>query len=190
MLAPALLLCARLHLHPRGARHRRLVLRLRADLAGLGLRRRSATTPRPPPTRSSGWRCATTSSSSSARSCCRSASARVLAAILDRGHPERVAPSSAPSSSCRWSISAVAVALIWLIILDPNIGILNALVKSLGLTPPQPRLARRPRHLDLDGAGRRRLAVHRLHDGADPRRACRASRASSTRPPRSTARAG
>ncbi|EAR52046.1 hypothetical protein OG2516_18315 [Oceanicola granulosus HTCC2516] len=33
-------------------------------------------------------------------------------------------------------ISAVAVALIWLIILDPNIGILNALVKSLGLSPP------------------------------------------------------
>lgn len=33
-------------------------------------------------------------------------------------------------------ISAVAVALIWLIILDPNIGILNAIVKGLGLTPP------------------------------------------------------
>ena len=59
----------------------------------------------------------------------------VLAAILDRGLP-------------RWStffrtiifmpmvISAVAVALIWLIIFDPNIGILNAIVKSLGMTPP------------------------------------------------------
>ena len=34
-------------------------------------------------------------------------------------------------------ISAVAVALIWLIILDPNIGILNALVKLLSLTPPR-----------------------------------------------------
>lgn len=33
-------------------------------------------------------------------------------------------------------ISSVAVALIWLIILDPNIGILNAIVKSLSLSPP------------------------------------------------------
>jgi ABC-type sugar transport system permease subunit len=59
----------------------------------------------------------------------------VLAAILDRG--------------IGWGqtffrvvifmpmvISAVAVALIWLIILDPNIGILNAMVKGFGLTPP------------------------------------------------------
>ena len=60
----------------------------------------------------------------------------VLAAILDRG---------LPSGSTFFRtiifmpmvISAVAVALIWLIILDPNIGILNALVKRLGLTPPQ-----------------------------------------------------
>ena len=34
-------------------------------------------------------------------------------------------------------ISAVAVALIWLIILDPNFGVFNAIVKSIGLTPPQ-----------------------------------------------------
>jgi raffinose/stachyose/melibiose transport system permease protein len=60
----------------------------------------------------------------------------VLAAILDRGLP-------AGSTFFRTIIfmpmvvSAVAVALIWLIILDPNIGILNAGVKSLGLTPPQ-----------------------------------------------------
>jgi ABC-type sugar transport system permease subunit len=59
----------------------------------------------------------------------------VLAAILDRGLPTG-------STFFRTIIfmpmvvSAVAVALIWLIILDPNIGILNALVKSLGLTPP------------------------------------------------------
>ena len=60
----------------------------------------------------------------------------VLAAILDRGLPTG-------STFFRTIIfmpmvvSAVAVALIWLIILDPNIGILNAIVKSLGLTPPQ-----------------------------------------------------
>ena len=34
-------------------------------------------------------------------------------------------------------ISAVAVALIWLIILDPNFGVFNAIVKSIGLTPPK-----------------------------------------------------
>lgn len=60
----------------------------------------------------------------------------VLAAILDRGLPKG-------STFFRTIIfmpmvvSAVAVALIWLIILDPNIGILNALIKSIGLTPPK-----------------------------------------------------
>jgi raffinose/stachyose/melibiose transport system permease protein len=60
----------------------------------------------------------------------------ILAAILDRGLPTG-------STLFRTIIfmpmvvSAVAVALIWLIILDPNIGILNAIVKSVGLTPPQ-----------------------------------------------------
>ena len=59
----------------------------------------------------------------------------VLAAVLDRGLPSGktffrtiiFAPMV---------ISAVAVALIWLIILDPNIGTLNSLVKALGMTPP------------------------------------------------------
>ena len=59
----------------------------------------------------------------------------ILAAILDRGIPTGktffrtiiFAPMV---------ISAVAVALIWLIILDPNIGILNSIVKALGMTPP------------------------------------------------------
>ncbi|HHY48950.1 MAG TPA: sugar ABC transporter permease [Alphaproteobacteria bacterium] len=59
----------------------------------------------------------------------------ILAAILDRGLPTG-------STFFRTIIfmpmvvSAVAVALIWLIILDPNIGILNAIVKWLGLAPP------------------------------------------------------
>jgi ABC-type sugar transport system permease subunit len=59
----------------------------------------------------------------------------ILAAILDRGIPKG-------STFFRviifmpMVISAVAVALIWLIILDPNVGILNALVKSTGLVPP------------------------------------------------------
>lgn len=59
----------------------------------------------------------------------------VLAAILDRG-------ISFGQTFFRviifmpMVISAVAVALIWLIIFDPNIGILNAIVKGIGLTPP------------------------------------------------------
>ena len=60
----------------------------------------------------------------------------VLAAILDRGLPKG-------STIFRTVIfapmvmSTVAVALIWLVILDPNVGALNTLVKSIGLTPPK-----------------------------------------------------
>jgi raffinose/stachyose/melibiose transport system permease protein len=60
----------------------------------------------------------------------------ILAAIVDRGLPTG-------STFFRTIIfmpmvvSAVAVALIWLIILDPNVGILNAIVRGIGLTPPQ-----------------------------------------------------
>ncbi|BCP56098.1 ABC transporter permease [Kaistia sp. 32K] len=59
----------------------------------------------------------------------------ILAAILDRGIPTG-------STFFRTIIfapivvSSVAVALIWLIIFDPNTGILNAIVKGMGLTPP------------------------------------------------------
>ena len=60
----------------------------------------------------------------------------VLAAILDRGLP-RGSTFFRTIIFMPMVVSAVAVALIWLIILDPNIGILNALVKGLGLTPPQ-----------------------------------------------------
>jgi ABC-type sugar transport system permease subunit len=60
----------------------------------------------------------------------------ILAAILDRGLPHGKTFFRA-IIFMPMVVSAVAVALIWLIILDPNIGILNALVKSLGLTPPQ-----------------------------------------------------
>jgi raffinose/stachyose/melibiose transport system permease protein len=60
----------------------------------------------------------------------------VLAAILDRGLP-RGSTFFRTIIFMPMVVSAVAVALIWLIILDPNIGILNAMVKSLGLVPPQ-----------------------------------------------------
>ena len=59
----------------------------------------------------------------------------VLAAILDRGLP-RGSTFFRMIIFMPMVISAVAVALIWLIILDPNVGILNALVKSVGLAPP------------------------------------------------------
>jgi raffinose/stachyose/melibiose transport system permease protein len=59
----------------------------------------------------------------------------VIAAILDRGIPK----GSTIIRTIIFApmvISSVAVALIWLIILDPNMGVLNAIVKSVGLTPP------------------------------------------------------
>jgi raffinose/stachyose/melibiose transport system permease protein len=59
----------------------------------------------------------------------------ILAAILDRGIPTG-RTFFRTIIFMPMVVSAVAVALIWLIILDPNIGILNAIVKSMGLTPP------------------------------------------------------
>ena len=60
----------------------------------------------------------------------------ILAAILDRGLP-RGRTFFRTIIFMPMVVSAVAVALIWLIILDPNVGILNAIVKGLALTPPQ-----------------------------------------------------
>jgi raffinose/stachyose/melibiose transport system permease protein len=59
----------------------------------------------------------------------------ILAAILDRGLP-RGATIYRTIIFAPMVVSSVAVALIWLIILDPNMGSLNALVKSVGLKPP------------------------------------------------------
>ena len=67
-------------------------------------------------------------------------------------------------------ISSVAVGLIWLMIFDPNIGPLNAIINSVGLTPPMLGWLGDPEPRNLDVPGRRRLAIHRLHDGAGPRR--------------------
>lgn len=60
----------------------------------------------------------------------------VLAAILDRGLPTG-RTFFRTIIFMPMVVSAVAVALIWLIILDPNVGILNAIVKGLGMKPPQ-----------------------------------------------------
>lgn len=59
----------------------------------------------------------------------------ILAAILDRGLPS----GSAIFRTIIFApmvVSSVAIAIIWLVILDPNIGALNAVVKSIGLSPP------------------------------------------------------
>jgi raffinose/stachyose/melibiose transport system permease protein len=59
----------------------------------------------------------------------------ILAAILDRGLP-RGATIFRTIIFAPMVVSSVAVALIWLIILDPNMGSLNAFVRAVGLTPP------------------------------------------------------
>ena len=59
----------------------------------------------------------------------------ILAAILDRGIPYgKVIFRTIIFTPM--VISSVAVSLIWLIIYDPNVGILNAIIKSIGLSPP------------------------------------------------------
>jgi ABC-type sugar transport system permease subunit len=60
----------------------------------------------------------------------------VLAAILDRG----ITVGRTVFRTIIFApmvVSSVAVALIWLIVLDPNIGPLNALVGAVGLSPPK-----------------------------------------------------
>lgn len=60
----------------------------------------------------------------------------ILAAVLDRG----ITVGGTVMRTIIFApmvISSVAVGLIWLIILDPNVGPLNAIVSALGFTPPR-----------------------------------------------------
>ena len=59
----------------------------------------------------------------------------LLAAILDRGI-RRGSTLFRTLIFAPMVISSVAVGLIWLMILDPNIGPLNKIVKFVGLSPP------------------------------------------------------
>jgi ABC-type sugar transport system permease subunit len=59
----------------------------------------------------------------------------LLAAILDRGI-RRGSTFFRTIIFAPMVVSSVAVGLIWLMILDPNIGPLNRIARSLGLTPP------------------------------------------------------
>jgi ABC-type sugar transport system permease subunit len=60
----------------------------------------------------------------------------VLAALLDRGLP-RAGTMFRTIIFAPMVVSAVAVALIWQVILDPNVGALNAIIASLGLASPR-----------------------------------------------------
>ena len=60
----------------------------------------------------------------------------VLAAILDRGLP-RGTTIFRSIIFAPMVVSAVAVAVIWQVILDPNVGVLNRIILSIGLTPPK-----------------------------------------------------
>ena len=59
----------------------------------------------------------------------------ILAAILDRGI-RRGSTVLRTIIFAPMVVSSVAVGLIWLMILDPNVGALNAIVKGVGLSPP------------------------------------------------------
>ena len=59
----------------------------------------------------------------------------ILAALLDRGI-RRGSTFFRTLIFAPMVISSVAVGLIWLMIFDPNIGPLNTIIKSVGLTPP------------------------------------------------------
>lgn len=59
----------------------------------------------------------------------------ILAALLDRGI-RRGSTFFRTLIFAPMVISSVAVGLIWLMIFDPNIGPLNSIINSVGLTPP------------------------------------------------------
>lgn len=60
----------------------------------------------------------------------------VLAAILDRGLPHGTTIFRSIIFA-PMVVSAVAVAVIWQVILYPNVGVLNRIILSIGLTPPK-----------------------------------------------------
>lgn len=60
----------------------------------------------------------------------------IIAAVLDRGI-KRGTTAYRTIIFMPVVISSVAVSLIWMLIYDPNVGSLNAIVKAIGLTPPK-----------------------------------------------------
>ena len=94
----------------------------------------------------------------------------------------------ARSSSCRTSLAEVMAGVIWLLMLQPD-GFVDQTMEAVGLGGC-PAVGGRPRRRAVHADGRAHLEVRRVRDPAVPRRACRASRPSSRRPPPSTARRG
>jgi raffinose/stachyose/melibiose transport system permease protein len=61
----------------------------------------------------------------------------VLAALLDRGVSRRASLVFRTIIFGPLVLSIVAVGILWQLILDPLVGLANAIVKTIGLTPPQ-----------------------------------------------------
>ena len=89
--------------------------------------------------------------------------------------------------SCRWCLSTIIVGFLWKLFLNPNFGIVNQALYSLGPRCSGPALARR----FLDGARRAHprqcLALRRLSDARLSRRHAAHSRVRSSRRRGSTA---
>jgi raffinose/stachyose/melibiose transport system permease protein len=60
----------------------------------------------------------------------------VLAALLDRGVPRRASLIFRTIIFAPLVLSIIAVGLLWQLILDPLVGLANAIVKAVGLHPP------------------------------------------------------
>ena len=131
------------------------------------------------------------------RSGARSATASIVVALSVVARPRaRASRSNRPGRVyafvrgavfSAYVVSWVAVALLWMWILDADRGLVSS--GAPRARPADPELARRSGRRARHARARQRLEDHRLRDGHLPRRACRTSRRRSTRPPRSTARA-
>ena len=95
----------------------------------------STTSPRLPETRSSGWHFRNNLIFVFGSIILQVGAGTILAAILDRGI-RRGSTVLRTIIFAPMVVSSVAVGLIWLMILDPNVGALNAIVKGVGLSPP------------------------------------------------------
>ena len=81
-------------------------------------------------------------------------------------------------------LPSAVVALIWIWLYTPGLGLIEAGLSWIGITAAQ--LARRPQLGDAVARDHDHLVDARLQLRALPRRACRTSRGTSTRPPPST----
>ena len=83
-----------------------------------------------------------------------------------------------------WATPSVLVALMWLWMLDPNLGIINHLLEAVGLQQGKPIAWLADQHRPADVDGHRHLAGGALLRRDDPRRPARGARPSCWRRPR------